>query len=935
MKKTVICIALAVLMIMGALPMTALAATADAASTGMTFNVADAAHLRSALQTEGEITVNVNADIELTLSEPYTTASYDNNKYVYCWASIAQGNKTVNLNGHRVYITDNFVTEAEYKKSGNYYSFEPHRYTKDANMFLIPSGASLMVNGKDSGSEMMIDAQMPSKDQLIDDEIVTRRSLFYVAGGSLTLAGGEYQAGRRKTVWVTSAAKLNEDWDQQRDSLGFAKTYTGNGVYCIGGNVVTARSGLVFVNGGKLIAHGYSSSYPAVRNAGILTVDADVIVYDASVECYCGASAFKKSSGAKGTVKVYSGKAYSDTADHEDSVDVLLWPYGMYTGTGMSKYAALVTHAGYTDASRPADCKMSNTDVINDDYVILAARSLYTPGSKLADALRWEDGGSGEKTVFIDNSQKAAFYIPPYYPTESMAGVSHDYGYYWQIKKVASDGSTQSVHSGWLGSDHDPTFDLANAKSYLVSGQTYELTARMEETWSSTHDYTYKVSSTKSLRFKVMRAADYVVDSVNVTFPAPIAGEKLCTDTSMAKGLPEQCYCKEVLWYRGTSRLRSGSVASPGIEYEVQLILRLNVGKFAHWTTLQNNAKLNGNQAKITAAGSDELYVKYTFPEAEDDRPVLNSAGVTLDEPMTGEKPAVTAQTGDSTYFVKSVEWRYTDSGNKVPADAVFEAGKRYTVRVTVKADGGKFKFTNGQPDTPVTVNGNTARAYSNLESGLDELVIIYDFPEQLKTKISEVAVNGVTAPVAGETPVYHAEVPEGSSYTVEDFNYSPYSAGVAWFYSYGGEMSYSDEFEAGRQYYVMVSLVPVSDSFEFATDGLSGSLNGMTAEAGEFNPSTATENVYVKFTFTCAAPPASGYIVGDVNGSGEVDNRDAMILDRFVAGWDGYEARITNIDAADMDRKGTVDNRDAMILDRVAAGWVGYYEKYCITVTG
>ena len=77
----------------------------------------------------------------------------------------------------------------------------------------------------------------------------------------------------------------------------------------------------------------------------------------------------------------------------------------------------------------------------------------------------------------------------------------------------------------------------------------------------------------------------------------------------------------------------------------------------------------------------------------------------------------------------------------------------------------------------------------------------------------------------------------------------------------------------------------------------------------------------------------AESYTVGDVNGSGEVDNRDAMILDRYIAGWDGYAERITNMDAADLDRKGSVDNRDAIILDRVAAGWVGYYEKYCITV--
>ena len=77
----------------------------------------------------------------------------------------------------------------------------------------------------------------------------------------------------------------------------------------------------------------------------------------------------------------------------------------------------------------------------------------------------------------------------------------------------------------------------------------------------------------------------------------------------------------------------------------------------------------------------------------------------------------------------------------------------------------------------------------------------------------------------------------------------------------------------------------------------------------------------------------AQGFIVGDVNESNAVDNRDAMILDRYVAGWDGYYDRILNKDAADMNRDTEITNRDAIILDRVVAGWTGYYEQYCITV--
>ena len=79
--------------------------------------------------------------------------------------------------------------------------------------------------------------------------------------------------------------------------------------------------------------------------------------------------------------------------------------------------------------------------------------------------------------------------------------------------------------------------------------------------------------------------------------------------------------------------------------------------------------------------------------------------------------------------------------------------------------------------------------------------------------------------------------------------------------------------------------------------------------------------------------PGEDEYLVGDVNDSKAVDNRDAMILDRYVANWSGYEDRIIIKDSADLDRKGSIDNRDAMILDRVVAGWDGYYAKYVIAV--
>ena len=70
----------------------------------------------------------------------------------------------------------------------------------------------------------------------------------------------------------------------------------------------------------------------------------------------------------------------------------------------------------------------------------------------------------------------------------------------------------------------------------------------------------------------------------------------------------------------------------------------------------------------------------------------------------------------------------------------------------------------------------------------------------------------------------------------------------------------------------------------------------------------------------------------GDVNGDKIVNNRDAMILDRYIAGWAGYGDRITDMGTADLNRDGVVNNRDAMMLDRYIAGWEGF-GQYIVSV--
>ena len=65
---------------------------------------------------------------------------------------------------------------------------------------------------------------------------------------------------------------------------------------------------------------------------------------------------------------------------------------------------------------------------------------------------------------------------------------------------------------------------------------------------------------------------------------------------------------------------------------------------------------------------------------------------------------------------------------------------------------------------------------------------------------------------------------------------------------------------------------------------------------------------------YDLAVPAASG----DIDGNGEVDDWDSVLLDRYLAGW---EVTI-DTSAADMDENGIIDDWDSVLLARSLAGW-------------
>ena len=73
----------------------------------------------------------------------------------------------------------------------------------------------------------------------------------------------------------------------------------------------------------------------------------------------------------------------------------------------------------------------------------------------------------------------------------------------------------------------------------------------------------------------------------------------------------------------------------------------------------------------------------------------------------------------------------------------------------------------------------------------------------------------------------------------------------------------------------------------------------------------------------------AKASLKGDVNGDGKINAKDKAILNRYLAGWEGYAEMIINWDAVDINKDGKVNAKDKAILNRYLAGWEGYSEYF------
>ncbi|MGI6264788.1 MAG: Ig-like domain-containing protein [Acutalibacteraceae bacterium] len=231
---------------------------------------------------------------------------------------------------------------------------------------------------------------------------------------------------------------------------------------------------------------------------------------------------------------------------------------------------------------------------------------------------------------------------------------------------------------------------------------------------------------------------------------------------------------------------------------------------------------------------------------------------------------------------------------------------------VQVSKDGNRFATLSGLKNGTATI---TATAPGGA-SGTCE-VTVSGFSEVI-TEISSVEVT-VNEPVAGDVPSYVAAVPKGAAYKIDDFNNEYFKHGVSW--NYGDETS-SDAirnddlsaFRAGETYSVIVTLVPKDPTATIFADQnhFIATVNGAQA-----SPYPNVSRVFVIYTFTL--PQDGGFLLGDVDGDGDVDAADALMALQAATG--KITLTVGQTQAADVDGSGDVTAADALAILQFATG--------------
>lgn len=224
----------------------------------------------------------------------------------------------------------------------------------------------------------------------------------------------------------------------------------------------------------------------------------------------------------------------------------------------------------------------------------------------------------------------------------------------------------------------------------------------------------------------------------------------------------DEYYVNGVCWSfaGGRSLPYTGETFLPDEAYQVTIRLVPKPGY--QFATKANGdtamtASINGKTVEIIG-NSTSAKLTYTFPKTE--KIALTEAAVTdIDAPVVGQTPDYTASYGSSysaanenTASAKNgITWYNETDQKPVNTASSFEAGKIYTVQISIWPDDGEiFQYSDGAYHVSGTINGKKAEIMGR---GEYEIILCYTFPklEEPKHEHSPLKVDEVKATCSAE----------------------------------------------------------------------------------------------------------------------------------------------------------------------------------------
>ena len=891
MKRT-LSFLLALAMLLSVIPMTALttaAVTADeAAETGETYGVSSGEALFAMLEKDtlaGDVmTINVNADINYYVT---TEGVSGDASYLRYACTLGQGKKILNLNGHKLHFYNDYSVIVDHYGAGSQYLSAHNRQC----LFEIPTGADLIVNGKNSES---VHATVQYHGKLLDKcDAIDQRDIFEIRGGNLTVNSGNFIAGGDLTSYTH----------------GSTKTY-----YLVSGMAIRAISGNLTVNGGYFEGRGVYT-YNLSRNCALYAAESmsSVVIYDgefvgashANVLDITGDEVIKGGLYKLDTTSGRVGTEYNNS--YFSSLN-----YGVQgiTINDPSPYTHYYTRADANDVGHyddvPYDSIKANPNYLRNtknQMVLIIPNDGKTAGQEETSELKFRCRGkqySTQDDIRWHVGDPLDVYLEPesFYYEENDPYDDMNNGIFWHMNNTSvdlieyiSDGNQPVILEDqeidiFKDSSGRYYFNLNGFSQYiknkLYEGHTYCFKFSVEESWH-TNNYRYV---THTGRFYVTISQSITQLSCEIDEPEyyKLPTANVYTDIST-----DICEINLVSWTYKTSESDSWHSMSDSDYFRRDRIYAANfIVNMKTGYTLVNNPVfyVNGEQANVSYSNTGGLIASAEFDMRAE--PISSISIYDVPAPVDGDTPIYSYDYPGGYYYVDPMYMDWRDGyGFLMKKADTFEGGKDYTVYFHVTTDNG-YSFAD---EIGAFINGNPARVTEKWTDsyGTGHARVEYTFTCPITYETINSLNVTVTEPEAGKELSYSASVPSGMGYEIESYsNGSSWKDGMKWVDEYGENLPIGTKAEAGESYTAWVSLeITDTDGYRFApADMIMAYMNDNDAEVHEFDefnygvyytftvPEAGSSTEIESFDVTITAPEADGspsYIASAPSGSGYI----------------------------------------------------------------